>query len=582
MPDPVRGTDWRRRGLVAAGTVVALGAGGYAAYAQVSRPSSDGGYRVAAVTRAGVSQTVTLTGTVKRVSQVNATFPVAGTVTGVAVQVGQPVTAGQPLATIDEAPLLAAVTDAQAQLAQAQAQLVADSTSATTTTAAPASSSSAGTGASSATGGAAASPPIKMPDAGPLQAAVTAMNAAAKAQTTACAVVLAAKPHPSTATTSPTTSATTPPTTSTTSPTTSATTPPTTSTTSTTTTATPPPSTTTYDVDPAQIAACVPALQAWSAALSKAQTALQDYSAELTKVQKQLAASSASTSTSGSSASGQSGSGTSSGSAGAARSPSGAAASSAPATSAEALLAKQLIDQAAIIAAEQAQTVAQNHLGASTLTAPISGVVGRIALTPGQGASSSQGITIVGGGAATVAVEVPLATMPSIKQGNAATVTAPGLPPLTGSVSQISLLPSSSTSSTPTYTVTVTLPDTPPVLATGSRVTTNIVTAAAANVLTIPASAVPGRVGGTAQVDVVKDGRATSTPVTLGAVGGGLVEVTSGLAEGDQVAVANLTAPLPTNQSQFVRGLTGGGGAGGGQGGAPGGQGGRTGGGAGG
>ena len=199
--------------------------------------------------------------------------------------------------------------------------------------------------------------------------------------------------------------------------------------------------------------------------------------------------------------------------------------------------------------------------------------MGSVGLTAGQSETSSSGITIVGDGAATVTVPVPLAKLPSIKVGQAATVTPPGLGQLTGSVTQISMLPSSSssastsgtsTSSNVTYDVTVTLPSTPQTLATGTYATTSVTTAAAADVLTIPVSAVPGVTSGTARVGVMKDGAVTSTTVTVGAVGGGLAEIRSGLTEGEQVIIADVQAALPTNNSQNVRGVTGPGGAGGG------------------
>jgi len=188
-------------------------------------------------------------------------------------------------------------------------------------------------------------------------------------------------------------------------------------------------------------------------------------------------------------------------------------------------------------------------------------VVGQIAVAAGQGESGSQGVTIVGGGAATVTVQVPLANLPAVKQGEAATVNPPGLGPIKGSVFQVSLLPASSTTSPPTYAVTVLLPDTPQTLATGSKVSTSIVTAAVSNVLTVPASALPGFTSGSAQVQLLRNGRLTTAAVRVGAVGGGLVEIQSGLTQGDQVVIADANAALPTNQTANVRGLTGGGGA---------------------
>jgi multidrug efflux pump subunit AcrA (membrane-fusion protein) len=162
-----------------------------------------------------------------------------------------------------------------------------------------------------------------------------------------------------------------------------------------------------------------------------------------------------------------------------------------------------------------------------------------------------------------VTVPVPLAKLPSIKVGQEATVNPPGLGALKGAVSQVALLPSSSTgnaSSTVTYDVTITLPDTPQTLATGTYATATITTAAASNVLTVPVSAIPSVTSASAQVTVLKNDTATPTAVTVGAVGGGLAEIRSGLSAGDQVVIADASAPLPTNNSNNVRGLTGTGG----------------------
>jgi multidrug efflux pump subunit AcrA (membrane-fusion protein) len=108
-----------------------------------------------------------------------------------------------------------------------------------------------------------------------------------------------------------------------------------------------------------------------------------------------------------------------------------------------------------------------------------------------------------------------------------------------------------------TYDVTVTLPSTPQTLASGTYATTTVTTASAADVLTVPVSAVPGVTSGTARVGVLRNGALTGTTVTVGAVGGGLAEIRSGLAEGEQVVVADVQAALPTNNSQNVRGVTG-------------------------
>jgi RND family efflux transporter MFP subunit len=380
-------------------------------------------------------------------------------------------------------------------------------------------------------------------------------------------------------------------------------------------------------VTPQQIATCVPALQAWSTALTAAQKAVTTYASALTAVQKQLAeqktASSGSAAGSGSTATGStsgSGAGSSSGSSGSSgrtsSGPSGSTGSSGSSGSSgfsgssgssgasgstgsssssaskasgtaggsgslsteaadAAKQAKILGDQASITEAEQNLTQAQTNLTASTLTSPIGGVVGSIGITPGQTESPSTGLTIVGEGAATVTIPVPLAKLPSVKAGQTAVVTPPGLGQLTGSVTQISMLPAStgssalsgfgaSSSATVNYNVTVTLPSTPQTLASGTYATTTITTASAADVLTVPVSAVPEVSSGQARVSVLSNGALTSTTVTVGAVGGGRAEIRSGLNEGDQVVLADVQAALPTNNTPNLRGLTGPGGPGGG------------------
>ncbi|MEO7236725.1 MAG: biotin/lipoyl-binding protein [Lapillicoccus sp.] len=144
---------WRRRAAVAAGAVVVIGAGGYVAYAQASKNDASASYRLVSAAQGSVAQTLTITGTVARVSQVTAAFPVSGTVTGVLVKVGDTVTPGQQLATIDQAPLQAALTDAQAQLLQAQAQLTTDETATATASGSTGASGSSGSAGSSGSTG---------------------------------------------------------------------------------------------------------------------------------------------------------------------------------------------------------------------------------------------------------------------------------------------------------------------------------------------------------------------------------------------------------------------------------------------
>src|SRR2546421_12878411 len=113
----------RRRALIASslGIVVVGGVLGGRALADSSSQVSS--FRTATVKKASVSQTEQRSGIIEPVAQGTVAFPVSGTITSVAVQPGQSVTAGQPLATLDTSALQAAVTGQQANLAAAQLTL---------------------------------------------------------------------------------------------------------------------------------------------------------------------------------------------------------------------------------------------------------------------------------------------------------------------------------------------------------------------------------------------------------------------------------------------------------------------------
>jgi multidrug efflux pump subunit AcrA (membrane-fusion protein) len=82
--------------------------------------------QVVAATTGTMQQTVTTTGTIDPAQQANLNFAVSGQVSGVDVTVGQNVTAGQTLATVDPSALAADLAAAQASLTAAQAKLAND------------------------------------------------------------------------------------------------------------------------------------------------------------------------------------------------------------------------------------------------------------------------------------------------------------------------------------------------------------------------------------------------------------------------------------------------------------------------
>ncbi|HEY0950022.1 efflux RND transporter periplasmic adaptor subunit, partial [Nocardioides sp.] len=118
-------------------------------------------------------------------------------------------------------------------------------------------------------------------------------------------------------------------------------------------------------------------------------------------------------------------------------------------------------------------------------------------------------------------------------------------------VSAISALPDTSTGST-TYAVTVTLDKRGLALPAGATATVDVVVGSAQDVVSVPASAVRD---GT--VTVLRDGTASTTPVTTGLVGASRIEVTDGLEAGDEIVVADLSAEVPTGDTSGGSGLGG-------------------------
>jgi multidrug efflux pump subunit AcrA (membrane-fusion protein) len=130
----------RRNATVAASLAVAvLAVGGSAAYARTRASTTEAPAgpqqttRVVAASLGTLRQTVSMSGTVAPADEEDLSFGASGRVTSVAVAVGQKVSKGQQLATIDSASLRAAVASAQATIANDQAKVSDDASSSTAT-----------------------------------------------------------------------------------------------------------------------------------------------------------------------------------------------------------------------------------------------------------------------------------------------------------------------------------------------------------------------------------------------------------------------------------------------------------------
>ncbi len=141
-PDPTRGLGsphrrfFSRRRIAAAVAVVVLVGGGLGAWF-ATRPASASTVttHIVSVGYGTISQSASATGTIAPSNTSDVDFSVSGRVTAVDVAVGQTVTAGQALATVDSAALQAQVDEAQASLDSADAKVSADNSSTSTSSA---------------------------------------------------------------------------------------------------------------------------------------------------------------------------------------------------------------------------------------------------------------------------------------------------------------------------------------------------------------------------------------------------------------------------------------------------------------
>ncbi|HYQ65589.1 efflux RND transporter periplasmic adaptor subunit [Actinophytocola sp.] len=499
----------RKLAWVVAGVVVA-GAG----FAVVSTAGAEAGgrYRVASVTVGDVAQTVPVSGTVDRVNRADVSFGTSGSLATLSVGVGDPVSAGQELASLDTASLQAAVDKAELDVDQSESTLASASEAVEEATSPSSSSSSPSSSPSSSSSSSSSAPQPSADSAtGRLVQAVkdaqSVASAALRTATDAMAAQEAACADP------------------------------------------------TAQACAAAGAATLKAQQAVKSAQDTLQGKLDALSSALSAAQSSSESSSKSSSESSSESSTRSGS---------SDSRSGPSDSSASATSvAEAQAA---VDQAKVKLVE-----AQQALAGATLKSPISGTVAAVSATVGDQVSTGTAVVVVvGEGAADVTATVPVEQLTKLKVGQPATVTPVGTSQkVTGTVTRVSTTPDPNAESV-AYPVTITVDRPPMTMAAGSSTTASVVVATAKNVLTVPTSAVTRNT-----VTVLTGDQTTLTPVTVGAVGPTRTEIKEGLSRGQQVVLADLDTPLPTADSSSEGGFLRGGPEGGpevgrgGQGGGP-------------
>jgi macrolide-specific efflux system membrane fusion protein len=219
----------------------------------------------------------------------------------------------------------------------------------------------------------------------------------------------------------------------------------------------------------------------------------------------------------------------------------------------------------------------------ATVTAPISGTVANLAVSPGgavtastvtttsnstsfgssSSSSSSNGgstvLSIGNYGQLSILAQVNEVDIPKIKVGQNATVTLDAFPNETyvGTVQSVDSV-GTITSGVVTYNVYINLISPPSAVKSGMSASVAIQIARADNVITIPSAAVQTSAGAS-YVRILKNGQVTSVPVTTGISDDTNTEITSGISVGDVVitGINATTTGSSTTASPFSAGLGG-------------------------
>jgi membrane fusion protein, macrolide-specific efflux system len=246
-------------------------------------------------------------------------------------------------------------------------------------------------------------------------------------------------------------------------------------------------------------------------------------------------------------------------------------------------------DDAALTAAKNQLASAKSQLAQATMTAPIDGVVAEVNLTVGQTVSGSSSSSGSGSGSASgsggsgsgataglgatssgsssssaqilvistdswiVNATVDATSVGLIHKGNQAQLTVTGAAATVyGTIASVGLV-SSSSSGTASYPVVVDVTGSPAGLHDGAGVTATLIYKQLGNVVVIPSTALHRDTTGQ-YVERSVNGKAVRTPVQVGISSLGQVQITSGLAAGDQIIVPQLAAVRGTGGATTNRG----------------------------
>ena len=512
---------WRRRARWA--VAVCLVAGATAAGVVVSStPGSP--YRLARVTTGSPTAELTAVGTLVPVNQASVAFDEAGTVATVPVTVGEHVTAGQTLATLVPGPLQATEAQAQSQVASAQATLAAAEASESET-----STPSAGSSTTAAQELASAQTAV-IAD----QRALDGAEHVAEVDLASAEQVCGAAPLTTSATGQATGASST-------------------GATGRSSAGFAPSTGGTGGTGGTSCASTLGEVAHEQTAVSVDTTTLESDETTLAGMLSRSTSSTAGSTSGGAERTGAAPSG------GSSTSPTTGQSTGATPASPQQLAS----DQAAVDVASAELAAAQRGLADAVLTTPLTGTVAAVGITPGQAVSARAGrsgataasIVVIAPGAVDVELAAPVADLAELAVGQHATVVADATgKAVAGTVTSIGLVATTSSSGVTTYPVTVTIaPGTGLSERTGGQASVAIVVGHATAVTVVPTSAVH-RVGAVRTVDVDTAGRVSLVRITTGVVGARWTQVTAGLRQGQQVVLADLTAPLPSSTTG-TRGL---------------------------
>ncbi len=214
-----------------------------------------------------------------------------------------------------------------------------------------------------------------------------------------------------------------------------------------------------------------------------------------------------------------------------------------------------------VIGAQDALQDAQEKLEAVNMVAPFDGIVSAVNVDLGDDVTANEDIIhLVNPNVVEVDASVDEIDVAMVEQGLTAMITVDALPNamLRGQVTSVATL-ASSQSGVVTYGVVIEVMKAEGVgLKEGMSATIEIISMQAENVLRVPSQAIT-RSGMNQVVQVVADtGETEERAVQTGETNGTMTEVTSGLAEGEQIKVT-VSSSTTTTTEQFFPGMGGGG-----------------------